>query len=52
MLNYMGDQLWQRGTNHGTIVGLGGPSAVPQMVRGLTIAAINGPGEQFWGDQL
>ena len=49
----MGDQLWKRGTNHGAIVDLGGPSAVPQMVQGrLAVAAINGPWAPILGDQL
>ena len=45
-----GDQMWQMGTNHCAIVGLGGPSAVPQMVRGTScIAAINNPGGPILG---
>ena len=39
MQDYTEDQLWQRGTNHDATVGLGGPA----------VAAINDPGDQFWG---
>ena len=50
-MGQMGDQPWQRGTIHGAIVGPGGPPAVLQMVRGgPAAAAMNGPGDQFWGD--
>ena len=42
--------MWQRGTNHGAIVGPGGPSAMPQMVRGgPAVAAISGPGGPILG---
>ena len=43
--------MWQRGTNHGTIVGLEEPSAVSQMVwaGGAAVAAINGPGGPILG---
>ena len=37
--------MWQKGTNHGAIVGLGGPSAMSQNGVGVpAVAAINGPG--------
>ena len=42
MLNHIG-------TNHGTIVGPGGPSSVLQMVRGTSRSCYEWFGGQLWG---
>ena len=44
MLDYIGDQLWQRGTNHGAIVGLLDYLQCCKWPGGPAVAAINGPG--------
>ena len=49
MLHYMGDQLWQRGTNHGAIAGLGDHLQCRKWSGGQAVAAINGPGGPILG---
>ena len=41
--------MWQRGTNYGAIVGLGGPLQCPKWSGRPVSAAINGLGDQFGG---
>ena len=52
MLDYMGDQLCQKETNHGTIVGPGTICSAANGPGGPVVVAINGLGDQFWVDQL
>ena len=40
----MEDQLWQRGTNYGTMDGPAGPTKALQVVRGPPAAVITGLG--------
>ena len=43
----MGDQLWQKETNHSTIVGPGTICSAANGPGGPDVGAINGPGDQF-----